>query len=307
LHDILGNFALDFRLFGAFGQLSVLDCTELIVSLLQHLLETLIETLEQRGTTGQHDVLVEFGTVLSGARKNSLIHDFVERLNIILVEEFRMEVHFRGEEALVAHVHGDHIAFGVLVHVALKLGGLDPVAIIVLLLLVKFGVLLLQVLAHVTILFLNASSLLIVTFLTTVSKRLLDVISHGTASHRNALDAGANDVRVTHWEDMSHTITSVDDCACHVRVGESDFGRSVLSSFADLSIEGKCSLYTNEQTFNIESLEHDLSHLLTVLGRVHWRFSEDESMFFRFATQVLMHRLVPVLLDVFPVSDLTFG
>lgn len=218
-----------------------------------------------------------------------------------------MEVHLRGEEALVAHIHGDHIAFGILVHVALKLGGLDPVAIIVLFLLVKFGVLLLQVLAHVTILFLNASSLLIVTFLTTVSKRLLDVISHGAAGHRNALDAGANYVRVTHWEDMSHTITSIDDCACHVRIGESDFVRSVLSSFADLSIEGKSSLYTNEQTFNIESLEHDLSHLLTVLGRVHWRFSEDESMFFRLATQVLMHRLVPVLLDVFPVSDLTFG
>lgn len=303
----MANLAFNFRLFGAFGQLSVLDCTELIVSLLEHLLETLIETLKQRGTTGQYNVLVELGTVLSGARKNSLVHDFIEGLNIVLVEEFRMEVHLRGEEALVAHVHRDHVAFGVLVHVALKLGRLGPFTIFVLLLLVEFGVFLLQVRAHVAILFLDAGCLLIVALLTTVSKRLLDVVSHGATSHGNALHAGADDVRVTHWEDMSDTITSVDNCARHVRVGEPDIGRSVLSSFANLCIEGKRSLYTNKQTLDIEGLEHDLSHLFTVLGRVHWRFSENESMFFRLATQVLMHRLVPVLLDVFPVSDLSFG
>jgi hypothetical protein len=66
---------------------------------------------------------------------------------------------------------------------------LNPVAIVVLLFLVEFGVLLLQVGAHVTILLLDASSLLVVALLTTVSERLLDVVSHGAASHGNALDA----------------------------------------------------------------------------------------------------------------------
>lgn len=189
LHNILGHLALNFRLFRSWGQLSVLDRTEIVVSLLQHLLETLVEALEQRGTARQDDVLVELGAVLSGAGENRLVHNLVERLHIILVEEFRMEVHLRGQEALVAHIHGDHVALRVLVHVALELRGLNPVAIVVLLFLVEFGVLLLQVGAHVTILLLDASSLLVVALLTTVSERLLDVVSHGAASHGNALDA----------------------------------------------------------------------------------------------------------------------
>jgi len=47
LHNILGNLALDFGLFSAVRQLCVLNSGEGVQALLQLLLQTLVETLEQ--------------------------------------------------------------------------------------------------------------------------------------------------------------------------------------------------------------------------------------------------------------------
>lgn len=73
---------------------------------------------------------------------------------------------------------------------------------------------------------------------------------------------------------------------------------------ANLTIERQSRLHTNIQSLDTESLEHDLCHLLTVLGCVEWRLGEHKSVIFRLASQILIDRLVPEAFNTLPVLDL---
>ena len=78
-----------------------------------------------------------------------------------------------------------------------------------------------------------------------------------------------------------------------------------FSGPCDLGVEGEGRLDTDEEAFDVEGLEHDLGHLLSVFRGVHGGFSQNELVLARFAADVLINRLVPEFLDAFPVVDLT--
>ena len=172
--------------------------------------------------------------------------------------------------------------------VALELAGLDPFASGVLFFLVELGVLLLYVVANVAVFLFDFCRLVDGALLTSVFVGLNDELGHVTASERDVLHTGTNHKRIANGEDVSHTITSIDHSSRHVLVRKILISTALIS-LADLSVERKSCLNTNEKTFDVESLKHDLSDLFTVLRSVHGRFSQNESVLFRVAPQVLMY------------------
>ena len=72
-----------------------------------------------------------------------------------------------------------------------------------------------------------------------------------------------------------------------------------------MRVQGQRGLHADKETLDVEGLKHDFGDLLSVLGSVVWRLGQDEAMLIRLAAQVLVDALVPVLLNAFPVADLS--
>merc|ERR1719495_1972621 len=68
-------------------------------------------------------------------------------------------------------------------------------------------------------------------------------------------------------------------------------------------IEGEDSLDGNIHSRHVEGLEHDLGHLLTVSLGVKWSLSEEDGLFLRGNTELIVEGVVPDLLHVIPVGD----
>merc|ERR1719495_1198598 len=68
-------------------------------------------------------------------------------------------------------------------------------------------------------------------------------------------------------------------------------------------IEGEDSLDGNIHGRHVEGLEHDLGHLLTVSLGVEGSLSEEDGLFLRGNTELIVEGVVPDLLHVIPVGD----
>merc|ERR1719153_193623 len=68
-------------------------------------------------------------------------------------------------------------------------------------------------------------------------------------------------------------------------------------------IEGKDSLDGNIHGRHVEGFKHDLSHLLTVSLWVKWSLSEEDRLFLRSNTELIVEGVVPDLLHIIPVGD----
>merc|ERR1712099_76905 len=68
-------------------------------------------------------------------------------------------------------------------------------------------------------------------------------------------------------------------------------------------IEGEDSLDGNIHGGHVEGLEHDLGHLLTVSLGVEGSLSEEDGLFLRGNTELIVEGVVPDLLHVIPVGD----
>merc|ERR1712154_12958 len=68
-------------------------------------------------------------------------------------------------------------------------------------------------------------------------------------------------------------------------------------------IEGEDSLDGNIHGRHVESLKHDLSHLLMVGLRVKGSFSKEDGLFLRSNTELIVEGVVPDLLHIIPVGD----
>merc|ERR1711875_81022 len=68
-------------------------------------------------------------------------------------------------------------------------------------------------------------------------------------------------------------------------------------------IEGENSLNGNIHGGHVEGLEHDLSHLLTVSLGVEGGLSEEDGLFLRGNTELIVEGVVPDLLHIIPVGD----
>merc|ERR1711971_571435 len=69
------------------------------------------------------------------------------------------------------------------------------------------------------------------------------------------------------------------------------------------SIEGKNSLDGNVHGGHVESLKHDLSHLLTVSFGVKRSFSEEDRLFLRCNTEFIVEGVMPYFFHVIPVGN----
>jgi hypothetical protein len=113
-------------------------------------------------------------------------------------------------------------------------------------------------------------------------------------------DAACNDETIRDGEHVSHTIARVNDSSCEIALAHSTrFGARYLS------VKGESGLDTNEQTFHIKGLEHDLGHLLSVLRGVKRRLSQNKSVLLRLASQLRVDGAMPELFHRFPVLYLT--
>merc|ERR1719410_2615665 len=70
-------------------------------------------------------------------------------------------------------------------------------------------------------------------------------------------------------------------------------------------IEGEDSLDCDVHGWGVEGLKHDLGHLLSVGLGVHWSLSQQDWMFFRGNTKLIIKGMMPDLLHVIPVGDNT--
>merc|ERR1719184_7049 len=68
-------------------------------------------------------------------------------------------------------------------------------------------------------------------------------------------------------------------------------------------IEGEDSLDSNIHSGHVEGLEHDLGHLLTVSLGVEGSLSEEDGLFLRGNTELIVEGVVPDLLHIIPVGD----
>jgi hypothetical protein len=100
---------------------------------------------------------------------------------------------------------------------------------------------------------------------------------------------------------VSDTISRVNDSSRQV---VSVLG---LACSCTLSEQSKDSLHSDIQSTYVESLKHNLSHLLSVLRRVLWGLSQHEVVILRLTAQVLVNRAMPELLNTFPVCYLSFS
>ena len=221
-----------------------------------------------------------------------------------------MEEHLWAEEALISDIDVDHVSINCLVNKSLKLIRLHNLAINVLLLII-LGILFQRIFAHITILLFNfwgdfrcISSRKL---LSTVSKLFKSELSDISSSKRNMLNARWDNKTITHREDVSDSISWVNDCSCHgtkVEVWKVCTSRILILS-SNLSIQCESSLHSNEESLNIEGLKHDLCHLLSILWSVHGWLCQNESMVVWFTSNILVNRLVPELLNTIPVANLT--
>merc|ERR1719435_786952 len=69
------------------------------------------------------------------------------------------------------------------------------------------------------------------------------------------------------------------------------------------SIKGEDSLDGDVHGGHVECLEHDLGHLLTVGLGVEGSLSQEDGLFLRGNTELIVEGVVPVLLHIIPVGD----
>lgn len=72
-----------------------------------------------------------------------------------------------------------------------------------------------------------------------------------------------------------------------------------------LSVQSQHSLDSDIGAFESVFLEHDFQHLLSVLLRVQWRFSQQNSAFLGVNLQLLIECVIPNVQDVVPGLDNT--
>lgn len=256
-------------------------------------LETSPKVLVQGGSSRENDILVEATASIDGAGLDSLIDKDGEGSKEIARVNLGVEEHLGGEETLITYIDGvgllgDGIRSSVHAEPFLRL------AVVLGKLLgnvwADIGVLLLDALGH--FLGLRRRNALV-----TLTEELLDKEGDVATGDGDVLDAGADDVTLSDRDDVSHTITRVNDGT----------GESTLSHLAagPGGSKGENGLNSDVKAGDVEGLKEDLSEVLTVLGGVERRLGEEEVVVLGLGTEVLEDCLLPVLLHVGPVVDLT--
>merc|ERR1719233_1913690 len=192
-------------------------------------------------------------------------------------EEGRLEESLRAAETLIAN--SDDLAVGKLIRLLKGGGGSSG------------GHLLLEVKGDIAELFLDVTDNLTLSGsgerVTTLSEDLHEVVGELTASQVQTKDGVGESITLIDGDIVGDTIAGV-----HDHTGGTTGG-----------IEGEDGLDGNIHGGHVEGLEHDLSHLLTVSLGVEGSLSEEDGLFFRGNTELIVEGVVPDLLHVIPVGD----
>jgi len=246
------------------------------------LLESLGETLVHGGTTGEDKVLAEVLTHIDVGGLDGGIAEHVEGLARLTVELWLEE------ELWALNTHGggngDHTSVGEgELHVLL--GGVLALFHFLLVLLGNDGSLLLDVLDDFE---LSGGG----EGLTSAEEELLHPVGEDTAGNLHLLNGVRDAVTLVDWNSVGDTITSVAN-----KTGGSTS-----------SVEGHDGLEGNIGTLDLEGLEHDLDHALSVLLGVTWGLSEEDTDALLWGdTELVVEGVVPDLLHILPGLDDTGG
>jgi hypothetical protein len=243
-------------------------------------LESIWDTLVKSSSSGKDDVSVKVGSnikiAVSDGFRSELVHaeGFVTFLDEAWVEES-----FWGHESW--GVNRDVLTIWELVGLGEFGGGTG------------FSFVSLKVEGNESGLFLNGSDNLSPGAFTTL---LLDtvggeegdeVVGDGSSGNEVLVNGVRNGETFIDWDSVGNTISGIDDATGSSTVG----------------VEGKDGLDGNVHTGNLESLEHELGHLLSVGFWVHWGLSKENVVLGGIDSELVGEAVLPDLLHLGPVGN----
>merc|ERR1719425_95661 len=191
-------------------------------------------------------------------------------------EEGRLEESLRAAETLVAN--GDDLTVGKFIRLLKGGGGSSS------------GHLLLKVKGNIAELLLDVTDNLTLSSgsegVATLSQDLHEVVGDLTTSKVKTDNSMGEGITFIDWDTVGDTISRVHDNTSGTARGR----------------EGEDSLDGNIHGGHVEGLKHDLGHLLTVSLGVEGSLSEEDRLFLRGNTELIVEGVVPDLLHVIPVS-----
>merc|ERR1711892_631166 len=121
----------------------------------------------------------------------------------------------------------------------------------------------------------------------TLSEDLHQVVGELTSSKIKTDNGVGKGITFIDWDTVGDTISGVHDNTSSTAGG----------------IQGKDSLDGDIHGGHAEGLKHDLSHLLTVSLGVEGSLSQEDGLFLRGNTELIVEGVVPDLLHIIPVGD----
>ena len=230
---------------------------------------------EHGGSTRQHDVGVQVTADVDVA-----LHDGLESAVMdargLLADQRGLEQHLRAAEAFAAD--NDHVTIGELVRLLQggRLGGSLGLLVIVK---GDVGELLLDVTDDFT---LGSGG----EGVTTLGQDLHEVVSQITAGKVKTHDGVGKSIALIDGDSVGNTITRVKHAA----------------SGAARGVQGEHGLDVDVHGRDVEGLEHDLGHALTVGLGVEGSLSQQNGVFLRSNTEFVVEGVMPDLLHVIPVG-----
>merc|ERR1712217_166401 len=192
-------------------------------------------------------------------------------------KEGRLEESLWAAETLIAN--GDDLAVGKLIRLLEGGGGSSS------------GHLLLKVKSNIAELLLDVTDNLTLSSggegVATFGEDLHEVVGELTSSKIKTDNSMGEGITFIDWDTVGDTISRVHDNTSGTARG----------------IEGEDSLDGNIHGGNVEGLEHDLGHLLTVGLGVEGSLSQEDGLLLRSNTELIVEGVVPDLLHVIPVGD----
>merc|ERR1719292_2130 len=229
------------------------------------------------GSASRHDsVGIQILTDVNIALHDGVVGGLVDAAGFHS-KEGRLEESFRATETLIAD--GDDLAVGKLIRLLKGGGGSSS------------GHLLLEVKGNIAELLLDVTDNLALSSggegVTTLGEDLHEVVGELTSSKIKTDNSMGEGITFIDWDTVGDTISRVHDNTSGTARG----------------IEGEDSLDGNIHGGHVEGLEHDLGHLLTVSLGVEGSLSEEDGLFLRGNTELIVESVVPDLLHVIPVGD----
>merc|ERR1719508_616869 len=192
-------------------------------------------------------------------------------------EEGRLEESLRATETFIAN--GDDLAVGKLIRL-LKGGGSS-----------SSGHFLFKVKSNIAELLLDVTDNLTLSSggegIAAFSEDLHQVVGQFTSSKVKTDNSMGKGITFIDWNTMGDTISRVHDNTSGTARG----------------IEGEDSLDGDIHGGHVEGLKHDLGHLLTVSLWVEGSLSQEDGLFLRGNTELIVEGVVPDLLHIIPVGD----